>query len=135
VTLQINFRESAKGTTILGVSGDMPSGKFCKITPKNTHFCAFWKQVLHNTVFTFFNFWGLRGWPWHSGLPPPYASACRCKDWRCVVLREIDFLLKMCDWSLACFNCARVVRKKSMQRLHHIHQHQSSSCDEMLLDF
>jgi len=24
----------------------MPPGKFCKITPKNTHFCAFWKQVL-----------------------------------------------------------------------------------------
>ena len=25
-------------------------GKVCKITPKNTHFCAFWKQVLDNTV-------------------------------------------------------------------------------------
>jgi len=32
----------------------MPPGKFCKITPKNTNFCAFWKQVLDNTVFTFF---------------------------------------------------------------------------------
>jgi len=21
----------------------MPPGKFCKITPKNTHFCTFWK--------------------------------------------------------------------------------------------
>jgi len=27
-------------------SGGMPLGKFCKITPKNTHFCVFWKQVL-----------------------------------------------------------------------------------------
>jgi len=52
----------------------MSPGKFCKITPKNTHFYAFWKQVLDNTVFTFFYFYGLRGWPWHSGLPPPYAS-------------------------------------------------------------
>jgi len=35
-------------------------GKFCKITPKNTHFRVFWKQVLDNTVFTFFIFrvWG-----------------------------------------------------------------------------
>jgi len=56
VTSQINFRGSAEGTTILGVSGGMPPGKFCKITPKNTHFCAFWKQVLDNTVFTFFYF-------------------------------------------------------------------------------
>jgi len=46
VTSQINFRGRAEGTTILGGSGGMPSGKFCKITPKNTHFCAFWKQVL-----------------------------------------------------------------------------------------
>ena len=69
VTSQINFRGSAEDTTILGGSGDMPPGKFCKIAPKNTHFCAFWKQVLDNTVFTFFYFEGLRGWPWHSGLP------------------------------------------------------------------
>jgi len=34
----------------------MPPGKFYKIAPKNTHFCAFWKQVLDNTVFTFFYF-------------------------------------------------------------------------------
>jgi len=46
VTSQINFRGSAEGTTILGGSGGMPPGKFCKITPKNTRFCAFWKQVL-----------------------------------------------------------------------------------------
>jgi len=46
VTSQINFRGSAEGRTILGESGGMPPGKFCKITPKNTHFCAFWKQVL-----------------------------------------------------------------------------------------
>jgi len=61
--------------TILGGSGGMPPEEFCKITPKNVHFCAFWKQVLDNTVFTFFYFYGLRGWPWHSGLPPPYATA------------------------------------------------------------
>jgi len=54
VTSQINFRGSAEGTTILGESGNMPPGKFCKITPKNTHFCAFWKQVLDNTIYTFF---------------------------------------------------------------------------------
>jgi len=36
-TSQINFRGSAGGT---------PPGKFCKITPANTHFCAFWKQDL-----------------------------------------------------------------------------------------
>ena len=74
VTSQINFRGSAESTTILGGSVDMPSGKFCKITPKNTHVCAFWKQVLDNTVYIFFYFSGLRGWPWHSGLPPPYVS-------------------------------------------------------------
>jgi len=34
----------------------MTPGKFCKITPKNAHFCALWKQVLDNTVFTFFYF-------------------------------------------------------------------------------
>ena len=38
-----------------GVRGHAP-GKFCKITPKNTHFCAFWKQVLDNTIFAFFYF-------------------------------------------------------------------------------
>jgi len=26
------------------------------MTPKNTHFCAFWKHVLDNTVFTFLYF-------------------------------------------------------------------------------
>ena len=46
VTSQINFRGSAEGTPILGGSGGMPPEKFCKITPKNTNFCAFWKQVL-----------------------------------------------------------------------------------------
>ena len=29
----------------------------------------------------------------------------RCKDWRCVVWCEIDFLLKICDRFLACFTC------------------------------
>jgi len=46
VTSQINFRGSAEGTTIVRGSGGMSPGKVCKITPKNTHFCAFWKQVL-----------------------------------------------------------------------------------------
>jgi len=46
VTSQINFRGSAEGKTILGGSGSMPLRKFCKITLKNMHFCAFWKQVL-----------------------------------------------------------------------------------------
>jgi len=46
VTSQINFRGSAEGTNILGGSEGMPPGKFCKITPKNTRFCVFWKQVL-----------------------------------------------------------------------------------------
>jgi len=46
LTSQINFRGSAEGTTILGGSGGMSPGRFCKITPKNTHFCAFWKHVL-----------------------------------------------------------------------------------------
>jgi len=43
---EINFRGSAEGTTILEESGGMLSGEYCKITPKNTHFCAFWKQDL-----------------------------------------------------------------------------------------
>jgi len=46
VTSQINFRGSAEGTTIPGMSGGMPPGKILQITPKNTHFRAFWKQVL-----------------------------------------------------------------------------------------
>jgi len=46
VKSQINFRGSAEGTNILGGSGGMPPWNFCKITPKHTHFCAFWKQVL-----------------------------------------------------------------------------------------
>ena len=54
VTSQINFRGSAEGTTILGGGGGKLPGKFCQITPKNTYFRAFWKQVLDNTVFTFF---------------------------------------------------------------------------------
>ena len=29
----------------------------------------------------------------------------RRKDWRCVVLCEIDFLLKICERFLACFSC------------------------------
>ena len=56
VTSQINFRGSAEGTTILEGSGGMAPGKFCKITPKYTHFCAFWKQFLDYTVFTFVYF-------------------------------------------------------------------------------
>jgi len=32
-----------------GVGGHA-QGKVCKITPKNTRFCAFWKQVLDNVV-------------------------------------------------------------------------------------
>jgi len=56
VKSKINFRGSAEGTTILGGSGGMPPGNICKITPKNTHFCAFWKQVLDNSVSTFFYF-------------------------------------------------------------------------------
>jgi len=38
----------------------MYPGKFCKSAPKNTHLCAFWKQVLDNTIFTIFIFrvWG-----------------------------------------------------------------------------
>jgi len=46
VTSQINFRGSAEGTTILGGSGGMLLGKFCKITSKNKHFCSFWRHVL-----------------------------------------------------------------------------------------
>jgi len=43
MTSQTNFRGSAAGTTILGGPGACPPEKFCKITPKNTHFCTFWK--------------------------------------------------------------------------------------------
>jgi len=56
VTSQINFSGSAECTTILGGTGGMPPGKFCKITTKNTHVCEFWKHVLDITVFTFFIF-------------------------------------------------------------------------------
>jgi len=56
VASQINCRESAEGTTILGGSGGTPLGKFCKITPRNKHFCAFWKHVLDNTALHFFIF-------------------------------------------------------------------------------
>jgi len=52
----INFRGSAEGKTILGGFGGMPPEKICKITLKNTYFCALWKQVLDNNVFTFFIF-------------------------------------------------------------------------------
>jgi len=44
--VQINFRRSAEGTTIIGESGGMAPGKFCKITPKSTRFYAFCQQVL-----------------------------------------------------------------------------------------
>jgi len=56
VTSQINFQGRAEGRPFQGGPGSMAPGKFCKITLKNTHFCAFWKQVLENTVFTFFYF-------------------------------------------------------------------------------
>ena len=55
VTSQINFRGSVEGTTILGVRGHSP-GKILQNYTKNTHFCAFWKQALDNTDFTFFYF-------------------------------------------------------------------------------
>ena len=86
VTSQINFRGSAEGMAILGGSGCMPPGKFCKITPKNTHFCAFWKQVLDNTVFTFFYFYVLKGWPWHSGLPLR-TLVCACYSTGIIILQ------------------------------------------------
>jgi len=37
----------------------------------------------------------------------------RCKDWRCVVSREFDFLLKICDRPLACFTCGVEAKKHS----------------------
>ena len=42
--------------------------------------------------------------------PSPYTRHLdslwmRCKDRWCVVLREIDFLLKLCDRFLGCFTC------------------------------
>jgi len=71
VTSQINAR-----TTILGGSGGMPPGKFCKITPKNTQITpkkyAFAPKNTH-TVYKCFYFEGLRGG--HGTVdPPPYAS-------------------------------------------------------------
>jgi len=67
----------------------MPPEKFCKITPKNTHFCAFWKQVLDNYVLTFFYFLGSEGLVMAQWPPPPYASDrdictayfCYLKEW------------------------------------------------------
>ena len=35
----------------------------------------------------------------------PASIACRWQDWRYAVLREIDFLLKICDWFFAWFTC------------------------------
>jgi len=69
-----------------GGSGGMPPGKCCKIAPKNTHFCAFWKQVLDNTVFTFFYFYVLKGWPWHSGLPLR-TLVCACYSTGIIILQ------------------------------------------------
>jgi len=51
VTIQL--KGSAEGKTTLGRSGACSREK---IAPKNTHFCAFWKQILDNTVYTFFYF-------------------------------------------------------------------------------
>ena len=33
----------------------------------------------------------------------PVSFACNFQDWGCVILREIDFLLKIC-WSIPCFH-------------------------------
>jgi len=33
----------------------------------------------------------------------PVSFACNCQDWGCVILREIDFLLKIC-WSIPCLH-------------------------------
>ena len=33
----------------------------------------------------------------------PVSSACNFQDWGCVILREIDFLLKIC-WSIPCLH-------------------------------
>jgi len=97
-----------------GVRGHTP-GKFCKTTPKNTHFCAFWKQVLDNTVFTFFYFWGLRGWPWHSGLPPPYASAyLPCPRYTTVCPSPCKWLVHCSNRQHFCVTCqCRIVRKST----------------------
>ena len=81
VTSQINIRGSAEGKTILGGSGGMPQGKFCKTTPKNTHFCAYWKQVLDITVFCIFLFLGSEGVAMAQWPPPPYASVLTPVKW------------------------------------------------------
>jgi len=39
VTSQITFGGSAEDTTVLGGSGDMPPGKFCKFTPIHAFLC------------------------------------------------------------------------------------------------
>jgi len=41
VTSQINFRGNAEGTTILGGSGGIPPGKFCKLHLKLRIFVHF----------------------------------------------------------------------------------------------
>jgi len=66
VTSQINFRR-----TILVGSGEMPPGKFCKTTPKDTQITPKNTHSVYNLFFL-----GSEGGPWHSA-PPPYASACR----------------------------------------------------------
>jgi len=33
----------------------------------------------------------------------PVSFACNCQDWGCAILREIDFLLKIC-WSIPCWH-------------------------------
>ena len=38
----------------------------------------------------------------------PVSFACNFQDWGCVILREIDFLLKIC-WSIPCLHPSRKV--------------------------
>jgi len=66
VTPQINFRGNAEGTTILGGPGACPR--------ENYAFLCIMEASFRQYSFHIFLFLGSEGWPWHSGLPPPYAS-------------------------------------------------------------
>ena len=58
----------------------MPPGKFCKITHKHTHFCAFWKQVLDNTVYIFL-FLGSEGGG-HGPVASPLRTLVLINDYK-----------------------------------------------------
>jgi len=98
----------------------MLPGKFCTITPKNAHFCAFWKQVLDNTVFTFFIFRVWRGG--HGTVPPLRTLVMAMLTWKeipCVQNLQITYCVNCHKANIPGYCCQRSVFNDCYRNMGH----------------